>query len=336
MDIKNDFSDLYKASVKSALKKALFYSLFISFSTLFVVSLSFWIFNVKQYWIAFIAFGVIFALLSVLLFLKFKPDEKDFYRELDSLGLKQRAITMYEYQNDDSLMATIQRQNAIEHISKVDKGLIKFAIPTLLLVLAISAIILGVGSTTVSALSANGIIKNGRDTIKQVIPQVVPEYDVKYIAKKNGTIEGAKEQVVKEGEDATYVIAIPDDGYVFISWSDGNKDPYRHDTNVTKNIEVYATFVTVDEYLELTKDPGAPVVPRELGNSSDSGDGSGGDSQGDGKNEARNQIIDGKTYYGDETFDQYLEQALDSMSQDADLSDESKSLVDDYFDTIEK
>ena len=249
MNLKKDFKNLYNAYVKHAIKKSLFYSLVISFTALFITSFVFWIVNVKEFWIAFIGFAVLEGLTFTLFYMIFKPNDEKFAKELDSLGLKQRAITMYEYQNDDSLMATIQRQNAIEHISKVDKGLIKFAIPTLLLVLTISAIILGLGSTTVSVLSSKGIIKNGRDTIRQVIPQAVPEYDVKYIAKKNGTIEGDMEQVVKEGHDATYVIAIPDDGYVFLSWSDGVKNPYRHDTNVIKNIEVSATFVTVDEYL---------------------------------------------------------------------------------------
>ena len=165
MDLKKDFKDLYKASQKTALKKSFFYSLFISFTSLFITSFVFWIVNVKQYWIAFIVFGVVFASLFVSLYFVFKPNDEKFARELDSLGLKQRVITMYEYQNEDSLMARIQRQNAVEHVGKVNKTSIKFVVPAFLLVLTITAVVLGFGSTTVSALSAEGVIKNGRDTI---------------------------------------------------------------------------------------------------------------------------------------------------------------------------
>ena len=337
MDLKNDFKQLYKASQKSALKKSLFYSLFISFSTLFVTSFVFWILNVKEYWIAFIAFSFVFILSLVLLYILFKPNEKKFARELDSLGLKQRAITMYEYQNDDSLMARVQRQNAVEHITKVNKGLIKFVVPTFLLVVTITAVVLGFGSTTVSALSAKGIIKNGKETIRQVVPALVSEYDVKYIAKGNGSINGDTIQVVKEGQDASAVIAVAQDGYVFLAWSDGNKNPYRHDREINKNIEVYATFVTVEQYLELVKDPGKPITLGEPGNSNRPGqEGESGGDENDPRSKESNMVIDGDTYYGDETLDQYASQAIDDMSQDGDLDEGSKEIANDYFDTIEK
>ena len=337
MDFKNDFKHLYKASQKTALKKSLFYSLFISFSALFVISLSFWIFNVKMYWIAFVSFGVIFIAITIVLYMLFRPNEKKFARELDSLGLKQRAITMYEYQDDDSLMARIQRQNAIEHVEKVDRKLIKFAIPTLLLVFTIAAIVFGVGSSTVSALSAYGIIKNGKDAIREVVPALVSEYDVKYVSKGNGYINGETEQVVKDGEDAMPVIAVPSEGYVFLSWSDGNKNPYRHDTKITKNIEVFATFVTIDEYLELLKDPGKPETLKEpIGRPQEGDDGDPSQGPNNPRDDERNMVVDGETYYGDETFNQYLDQALDDMAQDGTLGDGSKEIANDYFDTIEK
>ena len=56
----------------------------------------------------------------------------------------------------------------------------------------------------------------------------------------------------------------------------------------------------------------------------------------DPRNETRNMIVDGDTYYGDEVFDQYYNDAIDSMSQDSGLDDGSKEIANDYFDTIEK
>ena len=337
MDLKKDFKDLYKASQETALKKSFFYSLFISFTSLFITSFVFWIVNVKQYWIAFIVFGVVFASLFVSLYFAFKPNDEKFAKELDALGLKQRVITMYEYQNEDSLMARIQRQNAVEYVGKVNKTSIKFVVPAFLLVLTITAIVLGVSSTTVSTLSAKGVIKNGRDTIRQVVPALISEYDVKYNAKGNGTIKGETTQVVKEGQDASAVIAVPQDGYVFLAWSDGSKNPYRHDREINKNIEVYATFVTVEQYLELVKDPGKPITLGEPGNSNRPGqEGESGGDENDPRSRESNMVIDGDTYYGDETLDQYASQAIDDMSQDGDLDEGSKEIANDYFDTIEK
>ena len=337
MDLKKDFKSLYSASIKRAVKKSLFYSLIISFTALFITSLVFWILNVKQFWIAFVGFAVLEAITFTIFYLIFKPNEEKFARELDSLGLKQRVITMYEYQNDDSLMANVQRQNAIEHVGKVDKKLLRFVVPVLLLVFMISAIVLGVSASTVSVLSATGVIKSGKDTINDLIPTNIPSYTINYQAKKGGVIDGELTQVVKEGEDAASVIAISDHGYIFISWSDGVRDPYRHDINVSKNMDLFASFVTIDEYMEMMKDPGEPEVPEEPAAGAipipQAGEG---DDEAPQRYDDNSQIIDGETYYGEGVYDAYFSDMLDQLAQDSEMSDDTKKVINDYFDTIEK
>ena len=337
MDIKQEFNSLYKSYVKNAIKRSLFYSLVISFTALFITSFIFWIVNVKEFWIAFIGFGVLEAILFTTLFLIFKPNDVKFARELDSLGLKQRVITMYEYQNDDSLMATIQRQNALEHVEKVDKKLLRFVAPVLLIVFMISAIVLGVSASTVSVLSATGVIKSGKDTINDLIPTTVQSYNINYSAKKGGRIEGELNQVVKEGENASSVIAISDHGYIFISWSDGVRDPYRKDVNVSKNLDLFASFVTIDEYLEMLKDPGEPEVPEEPASGAipipQQGEG---DENAPQRYDDNSKIIDGETYYGEGVYDAYFQDMLDLLSQDTEMSGDVKKIINDYFDTIEK
>ncbi len=337
MNIKQDFKSLYVAYVKNAVKKSLFYSLIISFTALFITSLIFWIVNVKEFWIAFVGFAVLEAILFAIFYLIYKPNDVKFAKELDSLGLKQRVITMYEYQNDDSLMATIQRQNAIEHVDKVDKKLLRFVAPALILIFMISAIVLGVSASTVSVLSATGVIKSGKDTINDLIPTTVEEYTVNYTAKKGGIIDGELTQVVKEGEDASPVIAISEHGYIFISWSDGVRDPYRKDVGVSRNLDLFASFVTIDEYLEMLKDIGEPEVPEEPPNGAipipQEGDG---DDEIPQRYDDNSKIIDGETYYGEGVYDVYFQDMLDLLAQDTEMSADTKKIINDYFDTIEK
>ena len=337
MNYKQDFKNLYNAFLKNAIKKSLFYSLFISFAVLFVISFTFWIVDVKQFWIAFVVFGVLEAILFGIFFYFFKPTDKKFAKELDSLGLEQRVITMYEYQDDDSLMAQIQRQNAIEHINKFDGKLLKLVIPVMLLGFMISACVLGVSASTVSVLSATGVIKSGRDTINEIIPAEDIYYSVTYTAKKGGIIEGELNQTIKEGEDASPVIAIASHGYIFVTWSDGVRDPYRLDLNVSKTIDVFASFITIDEYMELMKNPGEPIVPEEpaQGNIPIPKDEGEGDPTMQ-RYDENAQIIDGETYYGESVFDEYQADMIEALSEDTEMSTNTKKIINDYFDTIEK
>ncbi len=338
MDIKKDFKKLYDAYKKNIIKKSLIYSLLLSLTALFVTSLFFWIFNVKQFYIAFIGFAILEGILFSIFYYLNRPNETNFARELDALGLEQRVITMYEYKDDDSLMAKIQRTNAIEHMGKVDTKLLRFVLPTLFFSLLIAASILSVSASTVSILSATGVIKSGRETIKDIIPTEQKEYNVYYNARKGGYIRGELNQVVKEGEDATPVIAIAEHGYIFVSWSDGVRNPYRQDVNVDRTLELFVTFVTIDEYIEMLKDPGEPEVPEEPENAAWQMPKPDDESDEDGpkKYDSNSMIIDGETYYGESVYDEYLSEVIDALSQDSEMSSDTKKIINDYFDTIEK
>jgi hypothetical protein len=65
---------------------------------------------------------------------------------------------------------------------------------------------------------------------------------VTYTASEGGTIDGISEQEIKYGEDATTVIAVPNDGYKFVKWSDGKENADRKDINITSPISVVAEF----------------------------------------------------------------------------------------------
>ena len=57
-----------------------------------------------------------------------------------------------------------------------------------------------------------------------------------------GAVNGEAAQTVEYGGRGTEVIAAPNEGYVFIGWSDGIKTTKRTDNNITANINVTAEF----------------------------------------------------------------------------------------------
>lgn len=63
-----------------------------------------------------------------------------------------------------------------------------------------------------------------------------------YVQGIGGTIEGSVVQSIQAGKDAKQVEAIPNDGYIFLEWSDGVKTAERSDTNITSDMTVYAKF----------------------------------------------------------------------------------------------
>src|SRR5450759_3352672 len=67
-------------------------------------------------------------------------------------------------------------------------------------------------------------------------------YTLTYTAGANGTITGTSHKTVNSGGYGTLVTATPNDGYKFVSWSDGVLTAARTNSNVTGNVTVTATF----------------------------------------------------------------------------------------------
>ena len=66
--------------------------------------------------------------------------------------------------------------------------------------------------------------------------------NVTYNASTGGTIDGAEEQEIEYGNDAETVIAVPETGYRFVKWSDGQITPEHQEKNVTADITIEAIF----------------------------------------------------------------------------------------------
>lgn len=155
---------------------------------------------------------------------------------------------------------------------------------------------------------------------------------------------------VTEGDEfGVKLMALPQKGYVFVGWSDGVTSPYREDMEATATKTVTATFEKVTDLLNGEKGEGQgqgeEPGDEDSGNGSSSSagevsDGDGnpntGNSGGEGaKASPANQVINGKTYYGDVFEDAYREM-LERMKNNNSLSEAEKKAISDYLDSIRK
>lgn len=75
--------------------------------------------------------------------------------------------------------------------------------------------------------------------------EAIITYTLTYTAGAGGSISGNSSQTVVSGGRGTQVMAVPNNGYRFINWSDGLLTASRTDTNVKSNISVTAIFAQV-------------------------------------------------------------------------------------------
>ncbi len=68
-------------------------------------------------------------------------------------------------------------------------------------------------------------------------------YTLSYLASSGGNISGELIQTISHGKDGTSVTANPNEGFVFLNWSDDIEKPTRQDTNIISDITVTAFFI---------------------------------------------------------------------------------------------
>ncbi len=74
--------------------------------------------------------------------------------------------------------------------------------------------------------------------------EALPSFTVNYFAEDGGSIQGILSQTKYEGESFETVVAIPNEGFEFVSWSDGVTTAERTDI-ASDNKDITATFVPV-------------------------------------------------------------------------------------------
>lgn len=323
-----------EALIKSALLGAVFGA-----GVGFVLSTVFWFLNASGILAAVLAFVLTTAALTVVFYKTvYSPTSKTNARRLDRYGLDERLVTMVELEGDDSYIAQMQRQDAVENLARLDKKQVKLKFVRLVVILASVLVFLFAGMFTVEVLSESGVLPSGSEVWQMIFPPEPPEqYELTYAKPKNGyfitedgTTTEAITQSVTEGEDASPVLAVANDGYMFLAWSDGVLTPYRIDKDVEKDLTISAIFIEVKDEEDPGDDEDEPDdVPGEGMGSGDKNEPGGGG----GKYEEVNQVIDGETYYRD-IYEHYYEYLLQVLEERDDISGELRDIIESYFNII--
>ena len=90
------------------------------------------------------------------------------------------------------------------------------------------------------------------------------ELTLTYTAGTGGSITGETSQTVLYGESGTAVTAVPEEGYVFVRWSDGVTTATRTDSNVTSDITVTAEFRLAGNTTDFAGGNGTAEYPYEV------------------------------------------------------------------------
>lgn len=361
----NELKKFYSHLSKEAFVKALVFGLLIGFAVLFVSATVFWFLAFEQLWVALLLFFATVAIaVPAFFYVTFRPTKKEVARRVDELGLEERFVTMEQYKDDTSYMAKRQREDAMAQLKRVSTVLMKFAVPTAVVISLIVLATAGVSMTTVSGLSNAGIIMSGRDVLNALTAPAAKEYQITYVVEGKGELALGDEkgktmaQTVVSGASAEPIEAVAAAGWAFDEWqwvsSDGkilkSYDPYRQDVNVTYDITVIAVFVEAGAVApsdDLNEDLGKPGEDGDESNSSmgskptkpkeEESDKAGqgeGEGTGSGQDSAeRNQIEDGKTSYKD-IWGEASDQANQNASNNEGLSDGDKSAVGGFFDSL--
>ena len=325
------FKEYYSRLAKEGFLKALFGGLIVGASVAFVAAFTFWFLGVKQYWISLILLVAAAAVTtSILYYKKFRPSTKAIAKRLDELGLEERMLTMTQLEGDDSYIAMRQREDALQAMNTLNPKLVKMMISASVIVTLSVTCAFGLGMTTVSGLSAEGIIPSGKELVAGMFGEEsdAETFELTYGVQANskneagGVVEGKTSQRVAAGEDGETVIAVPEEDWVFVAWSDGVMEAARTDENVSGHIEVYAIFERLDDDTEEEEDEfigDDQPVDFEDGNGHD-GPPSPTTNTG-GNYQPADMVSDGETGYGD-----VLSQAQEDAQGDLDGGDFSGGL----------
>ena len=358
-----------KVTAESVLK-SLGLAAVIGFSTVFVVALICWLTGFKYAVALSLSVGaaVIAVTAPLFYFRKFRPTAKKIAAKVDALGLEERLITMTELENDTSYIAMRQRQDALEKLAYVNEKYLKMRFSKRAVAAFSVAVVFGISMLTVSGLSAAGLIPGLNDIFDTVNAETLVAVD--YDVEGEGMIDGDINQLLLVGEDASVVIAVADDGWMFVGWDDGYEDPVRCDKNVTEDQLHIAIFEqlggngkgngdgnpdgepgeesengeegekgdssndSAQQDQQDSSDPGDPEDQNQDQNSDANPDLS--DEEGDGAGgqyKDNNKILDNNTFYED-VLDQFVDLAKDQMENNDDLTDEDREMIDNYFGTI--
>ena len=338
MNRKQNFEKHYSRLRLEAWLLSLLWGLVLGFGCGFLTALILWFTKLDGLILSVAAASAVTILTTLIFYVaRFRPNAVKNARRLDRLGLEERLITMVEYEKDESVMARLQREDAKAQLAKIKPSSLKLRITKSLTVHLLITVILYALMLTVTILSSSGIIPGGDELIEEVVEEQQEVWiSVTYEVEDGGYIEGVADQLVLFGTNAEPVVAVAEEGYVFVEWDDGRSRPDRTDTNVTEDVVYIAVFEPSAEDGEGDDNSNNDTpqdTPQESENASQSrpGEDSDSPSSAGGKYEEANQIIDGETYYR-EVLEMYKELLRQRLEIEGDtLSEEERAIIEAYL-----
>ncbi len=261
--MKNEaFKKFYAKLRWEGILRAFFCGLAIGFMVLLYSATLCWFFGFKGIWLSIVLFVVaVAAVTSLLYFLVFSPDTKKTAKRIDELGLEERIITMTELEGDNSFIAVKQREDAMAAIGKLNAGAMKFIVSVPVILTCVVFGFYAMWMTALHALNVADVMPSGIELVQGEKPEQF--YNLAYSVDGNGLIYGVYngdisfigndknnkkcDVKVKAGEKSDAVIAVADDGYVFVGWSDGYGNPYRESVTINENKILTAVFQPIPD-----------------------------------------------------------------------------------------
>ena len=338
MNRKQNFEKHYSRLRLEAWLLSLLWGLVLGLGCGFVTALILWFTKLDGLVLSLaVAAGVTVISMLVFYLARFRPNAVKNARRLDRLGLEERLVTMVEFEKDDSVMARLQREDAKAQLEKIKPSSVKLRITRKLAIPLLIVMVLYALMLTVTILSASGVIPGGDELIEDAVEEAQEVYvSVTYEVEDGGYIEGVADQLILLGSNAEPVVAVAEEGYVFVEGDDGRTRPDRADTKITEDVVYVAVFEPISEEGEPDDDGNdeKPMDnPQENENASQSNPNEDSDSPSSagGKYEEANQIIDGETYYREvlEMYKELLRQRLEAEGDT--LTEEERAIIEAYL-----
>lgn len=361
------FQKFRKRLVAEGILKAFLLGVIVGGGVDFAVAFVTWFLSFNGLWLSLglgLGTGVCCAVLAY--FFKFRPTDEQIARRVDALGLQERAVTMLEYKGDTSYIAGLQRSDTAHAIGKASAAGIKITVSVVAIIAACIIGALAPTMTTVTALSAYGVIDGGDDVIDDIVNRDVV-YEVEYqvgclnpmgmltleenLEDAVGEIMGDFVQVVKKGESTEKVTAVEEDGYVFYGWvrmyenngeisfQEDGAEPTRCESDVNESLKYIAVFVEMQEGEDSNKDSipddqkdkdGDPDIPPEPQDPNDQQNNNNSSLGGLPPDNGASNIIDGNTYYRS-VFEDYYNKAMQYLAENGTLPEHVRKMIEAYF-----
>ena len=287
-EIRSIFKKYKNRLVFEGVLKSLLWGAVIGFAVNLIFVAILFITAVDLIWVSAVTCAVIVAAtMLILYFKKYRPTAQKIAERVDLLGLEER-----------------QREDAKAALSRVQGKGLKISLHGRNIALAAIVTVVSLAATAYTSMSLAGAAPSFGDMIDSGAGQV--EYvEISYDAGDGGFVTGEIYQMLTAGEDASEVMAVAEDGYMFDKWSDGVTTPARKDTEVFMSMQVTAEFTEIPE----PNDQVPPDDDIDMGQMEGDSSEMPGNIGVAGKYEEYNQVIDGNTYYRD-VYQKYYDDAL--------------------------